>query len=222
MSGSQVATLDGTWSYTYDLAGQLTGAVFASTNPDIESQDLTYVYDAAGNRTQTIVNGLTENYTTNNLNQYQSAGTTTYSYDLDGNLTSKTEGGQTWTYSYDNNNRLVEVVDGANNLTQYEYDAFGNRTATVYNGQRTEYLIDPFGYGDVIAEYDGDGNLIAKYEHGIGLVSRTDAGNDTAFYDFDGTGSTAGLTGQAGTELNSYNYRPFGEDFHEYKYFDTS
>ena len=109
-----------------------------------ESQDLTYVYDVAGNRTQTIVNGVTENYSTNNLNQYQSVGTTTYSYDLDGNLASKTEGGQTWTYSYDDNNRLVEVVDsGNNNFTQYEYDTFGNRTANIYNGQRTEYLILP-------------------------------------------------------------------------------
>ena len=219
---TEVDTLDGTWSYTYDLSGQLTGAVFASTNFDIESQDLTYVYDAAGNRTQTIVNGVTENYSTNNLNQYQSVGTTTYSYDLDGNLTSKTEGGQTWTYSYNDDNRLVSVVDGDNNLTQYEYDAFGNRTATVYNGQRTEYLIDPFGYGDVLAEYDGNGNLIAKYEHGIGLVSRTDGSNNQSFYDFDGTGSTAGLTGQAGTEVNSYAYHPFGEDFYECQYFDTS
>ena len=173
-----VATLDGTWSYDYDLSGQLIGAVFASTNPDIESQDLTYVYDAAGNRTQTIFNGVTENYSTNNLNQYQSAGTTTYSYDLDGNLASKTEGNQTWTYSYNDNNRLVKVIDSDNNLTEYEYDAFGNRTATVYNGERTEYLIDPFGYGDVLAEYDSDGNLITKYDHGIGLVSRTDASNN--------------------------------------------
>ena len=175
---------------------------------DANGRTTNYSYDAAGNRTQTIVNGVTENYSTNNLNQYESAGTTTYSYDLDGNLISKTEGNQTWTYSYDDNNRLVEVIDSDNKLTQYEYDAFGNRTATIYNGQRTEYLIDPFGYGDVIAEYDGDGNLIAKYEHGIGLVSRTDASNNKAFYDFDGTGSTAALTGQAGNELNSYNYPP--------------
>ncbi|MEM8721924.1 MAG: RHS repeat-associated core domain-containing protein [Cyanobacteria bacterium P01_G01_bin.39] len=219
---TEVSTLDGTWSYSYDLSGQLTGAVFASTNPEIDSQDLTYVYDAAGNRTQTIVNGVTENYSTNNLNQYQSAGTTIYNYDLDGNLTSKTEGNKTWAYSYDVNNRLVEVIDSDNNLTQYEYDAFGNRTATIYNGQRTEYLIDPFGYGDVIAEYDGDGNLIANYNHGIGLVSRTDANNIQAFYDFDGTGSTAALTGQAGAELNSYAYRPFGEDFYEVETVDNS
>ena len=47
---TEVDTLDSTWNYTYDLTGQLTGAVFASTNPDIESQDLTYIYDAAGDR----------------------------------------------------------------------------------------------------------------------------------------------------------------------------
>lgn len=46
---SAVATVDGTWNYTYDLAGQLKGAVFTSTNPSIESQNLTYGYDAAGN-----------------------------------------------------------------------------------------------------------------------------------------------------------------------------
>ncbi|MBE9080520.1 RHS repeat protein, partial [Romeria aff. gracilis LEGE 07310] len=217
-----VATLDGTWSYTYDLAGQLTGAVFASTNPDIPSQDLTYVYDAAGNRIQSIVNGVAENYSANNLNQYESAGTTNYSYDLDGNLVAKIQGDQTWAYSYNDSNRLVEVVDSDSNVTQYEYDAFGNRTATVYNGQRTEYLIDPFGYGDVLAEYDDSGNLVARYSHGIGLVSRTDASSDTAFYDFDGTGSTAGLTGTAGTNLNSYSYRPFGEDFYEIETIDNS
>jgi RHS repeat-associated protein len=210
-----VATLDGTWSYNYDKIGQLTGAVFTSTNSSIPSQNLTYVYDAAGNRTQTIVNGVTENYTTNNLNQYQTAGTTTYNYDLDGNLTSKTQGGQTWTYNYDDNNRLVKVVDSSNNITQYEYDAFGNRTATVYNGQRTKYLIDPFGFGNVLAEYDGNGNLVARYNHGIGLVSSTNASNQNYFYDFDAIGSTVGLTGTAGTNLNRYGYRPFGEDFYE-------
>ena len=34
-----LATLDGTWSYEYDLTGQLTGAVFASTNLDSRCQD---------------------------------------------------------------------------------------------------------------------------------------------------------------------------------------
>jgi YD repeat-containing protein len=102
-----VATLDGTWNYNYDLTGQLTGAVFTSTNSSISNQNLTYVYDAAGNRTQTIVNGVTENYATNNLNQYQTAGTTTYSYDLDGNLISKTKGGEAWCFEFNKFNSNI-------------------------------------------------------------------------------------------------------------------
>ena len=48
-------------------------AIFTSTNLSILSQNITYDYDAAGNRTKTVVNGVTENYSTNNLNQYESA-----------------------------------------------------------------------------------------------------------------------------------------------------
>jgi YD repeat-containing protein len=77
--GRQVsaATSDGTWTYGYDATGQLTRAVFASTNPQIADQDLTYVYDAAGNRIRTVRNGVTTEYTTNNLNQYETVGDAT-------------------------------------------------------------------------------------------------------------------------------------------------
>ena len=37
------------------LIDQLTKAVFASINPAVPSQDLSYAYDAAGNRTLTIL-----------------------------------------------------------------------------------------------------------------------------------------------------------------------
>ena len=164
-----VTTLDGTWVYDYDASGQLTGAVFTSTNPEIANQSLSYEYDAAGNRIRTTVNGETTEYTTNNLNQYETSGATVYDYDDDGNLISKTENGQTRTYEYNVENRLVRVVDRDGVETRYEYDALGNRTATVYNGERTEYLVDPFGLGDVVAEYDGTGGLVARYNHGIGL-----------------------------------------------------
>jgi RHS repeat-associated protein len=208
-------TLEGTWAYTYDLSGQLTRSVFTSNNTAVApSQDLSYEYDAAGNRIRTIENGTTQNYATNNLNQYTSSGSTTYSYDADGNLISKTTGGQTWTYSYDQQNRLVRVVDNANNVTQYEYNVFGNRSATVYNGQRTSYMVDPFGMGDVLAEYDNSGNRTAQYTHGIGLVNQV-GGSGTAYYDFDALGSTVGMTGTGGSILNSYRYNPFGEDIFE-------
>ena len=148
--GQQIGatTLDGEWTYSYDAIGQLVGAVFASTNPDIPDQDLTYVYDAAGNRVRTVVNGETTEYSANNLNQYETVGDVVYDYDQDGNLISKTEGDNVWTYEYNNENRLVKVIKADGVETEYEYDALGNRIATVYDGDRTEYLIDPLGLGN--------------------------------------------------------------------------
>src|SRR5207253_464373 len=58
----RMATLDGVWTYGYDATGQLTHAMFASINPEIPNQDLTYVYDAVGNRIRTIENGITTEY----------------------------------------------------------------------------------------------------------------------------------------------------------------
>jgi YD repeat-containing protein len=204
-----MTTLDGHWTYTYDLAGQLTHAVFDSTSASIPDQDLSYEYDALGNRVRTVHNGAATNYAANALNQYTSAGGVTFGYDLDGNVITRTEGGVTTTYAYDVLNRLVSVTRPGETWT-YEYDVFSNRSAVVHNGARTEYLVDPAGLGDVVAEY-GAGGLVARYTHGLGLTSRMDASGAASFYDFDVLGSTAGLTGESGLYLNRYSYLPYGE-----------
>src|SRR5262249_32881465 len=60
---TRMTTLDGVWDYTYDRTGQLTHAVFTSTDPaSIPDQDLEYVYDAVGNRVRTVINGVTTEY----------------------------------------------------------------------------------------------------------------------------------------------------------------
>ena len=80
----------------------------------------------------------------------------------------------------------------------------------VKNGQRTEYLVDPQGMGEVVAEY-GAGGLAARYVHGLGLVGRVDAGGAAAYYELDALGSVAGLSGAGGALLNQYSYLPFGQ-----------
>src|SRR5439155_7127479 len=70
-------TIDGLWTYSYDLVDQLTHAAFVSTNPAIPNQDLSYEYDALSNRTRTVLNGATTSYAANNMNQETSAGGTT-------------------------------------------------------------------------------------------------------------------------------------------------
>jgi len=199
-----MTTLEGTTNYSYDAIGQLTGVNLPN------GRIIQYRYDAAGNRISVTDNGVGTNYSTNNLNQYTSAGAATYTYDTDGNLISKQQGSNTWNYSYDSENRLFGVTSAEGTWT-YEYDALGNRIATIHNGQRTEYIVDPTGLGDVIGEYDGTGSLIANYTHGLGLVSRFDGSNES-YYDADAIGSIVGLTGNSGSYLNQYSYLPFGED----------
>ncbi len=201
-------TVDGEWAYTYDAIGQLTHAVFTSSNPSVVAdQDLQYAYDAAGNRTSTVVNGVTTTYVSNNMNQYTSVGSATYAYDADGNLLSTTSGGATTSYTYDLQGNLVGVST-PQGTSSYQYDALGFRVAATINGQTTQYLIDPTGLGSVVAQFNGSGNLLAHYTYGLGLTSQVNASNVPAYYTFDADGNTAALTGSAGT--NHYSYVPFG------------
>ncbi|MEG3916398.1 Calx-beta domain-containing protein [Microcoleus sp. w2-18bC1] len=200
---TSMTTLEGTFQYGYDATGQLTSVV-TPTNRTIK-----YQYDAAGNRTRVTDNGTNTNYTSNNLNEYTKVGNAVYTYDKDGNLISKTEGEKTSTYTYNAENRLTKVVTTPDTW-EYEYDGLGNRVATVFNGQRTEYLLDPTGLGNIVGEYKGS-TLVANYTHGIGLVSRVN-GSSSNYYDADALGSTVGLTANDGSYVNRYSYLPFGED----------
>ncbi|MFN6540285.1 MAG: pre-peptidase C-terminal domain-containing protein [Nostoc sp. EkiNYC01] len=202
---TSVSTLDGKTTYDYDAFGQLTSVTLPN------ARKIEYLYDASGNRISVKDNGVITAYNSNTLNQYTTVGGASYSYDLDGNLIGKTQGAQTWTYTYDSENRLISAVtpDG---IWNYEYDALGNRIASIKNGQRTEYLLDPFGWGDVVGEYSGTGSLIARYTHGLGLVSLTNSSNSVNYYDVDAIGSVVGLTGASGSYINRYAYLPFGED----------
>jgi RHS repeat-associated protein len=210
---STMTTLDGQWTYSYDAIGELAHAVFASNNPSsVPNQDLQYVYDAAGNRVSTTINGVTTQYVANNLNEYTSIGSQTLSYDKDGNLISQTDSSGTTRFTYDALNRLAGVTSPGGGGWTYQYDAFGNRVASIHDGQPTEYLIDPGGLGNIVGEYSA-GNAPVHYTYGLGLVSRAGSGQQ-GFYDFDALGSTAGLSGASGTYVGRYSYLPFGQILH--------
>ncbi len=200
-----MATLDGTWTYAYDGTGQLIRAVFASLDTDvIPNQDLQYFYDAAGNRTKTILNGVETLYTTNNLNQYTSVGGVAHTYDADGNLTFDGVN----TYAYDQQSRLVRM-SGPEGVIEYEYNAFGHVVAAIQDGQRTEQLVDPIGLPTIVSEYSVSGAAIAKSLFGVGLVSRITS-SASYYLDFDAVSSTVGLSGPTGEYEGSYTYLPFG------------
>ncbi len=197
-------TLEGIYSYQYDKIGQLTKV----TDPDGRYES--YSYDAAGNRNLVDNNGITTTYTTNNMNQYTNVGNVSYSYDANGNMISKTENGSTTTYLYNLENRLIKVTS-PEGTWEYRYDVLGNRVSVVHNGTERRYLVEPVGFGNVVAEYDGNRSLIARYVHGLGLISKADKDENQYYYHFNPTGHTTEITNKEGDVVNHYKYSPFGE-----------
>jgi YD repeat-containing protein len=206
---TSMGTHYGNWTYEYDDLGQLTRAVLVSTDADIANQDLNYVYDATGNRVRTIENGVTTEYTANNLNQYLWVGTTNFEFDLDGNLIQEITADRTNTFNYSHENRLASVRKGLS-TTEYSYDAFGNRLLTTESGITIRHVFDPVGLGNVVGEYDGFGRLLCHYDHALGLVSRIESSGSAAFYTFDAVGNVQHLVTALGDSIASYHYEPFG------------
>ncbi|MCP5528023.1 MAG: pre-peptidase C-terminal domain-containing protein [Verrucomicrobiales bacterium] len=207
---TRMATRHGTWVYDYDESGQLVHAGLDSTDPDIPDQDLTFLYDAVGNRTRTVVNGLATPYTSNHMNQYVQVGDVSYVFDADGNLTAESGPKGVARYLYNHENRLIAASVGADAWV-YMYDSLGERIAADHNGDVTRYVVDPVGMGNLVGEYAPTGSQLASYDHAYGLLNRITA-SGTRWYTFDALGNASELTGAAGFVHNAYAYRPFGED----------
>ena len=102
-------------------------------------------------------------------------------------------------------------VSGPTGTFSYAYDALGYQISSTANGQTTNNLIDPFGLGNVAAQFDSSGNVIAEYTYGLGLVSQLTASGAAYYYDYNLQGSTVGITNSAGVYVNQYSYDPFGQ-----------
>jgi RHS repeat-associated protein len=191
-------------TYGYDALGQLTQVRLPG------GQSITYVYNAAGDRTEVINNGTATNDASNADNEITQIGSTTYTYDANGNLRTVTDSSGTTTYNYNDQNELVSITASDGTVTTFQYSPIGFMTGMNVNGAQTSYLVDPTGLGSVVAAYNGTGSLIAHYNYGLGLVSQTGP-SGTGYYDFDGSGNTIGIAGASGTYVSKYSYLPFGE-----------
>lgn len=204
-------TIDGTWAYTYDADGQLTHAVFTpnATNPDrLTPQDLTYNYDRMGNRTSTVINGVTTAYSVNSMNEYTSVGGVAYIYDPDGNLLSD----GTNALSYNALNQITAITAPGLN-TRFTVNSLGQQIASTLNGTSSRSLIDPTGLGDVVEEI-GQSGMVAYFRYGLGLtsaVSGNSGDTNTLYYDCNLVGSIVGISGTTGRYLNIYPELPFGD-----------
>jgi len=136
------------------------------------------------------------------------AGTTTFTYDGNGNQLTKTTGAGTATYGWDALNRLISLT-GAGLNTQYQYDGDGNRVKQQIGANAYQYSNDTVTALPVVMNENGpDGNI--DYVNGHSLISATSP-TFQSFYQFDGLGSVANVTNQAGTLTANYAYDPWGQ-----------
>ena len=87
-------------------------------------------------------------YTVGPNNQIITDGTWTYSYDNASQTSSKSDGLTTWTYNYDHNGQMVAAGNGTDTV-EYTYDVFGNRIQRFHdNGMSVDVERFAFDGGD--------------------------------------------------------------------------
>ncbi len=183
-------------------------------------QEITYTYDAVGNRLEkTVVREgetieVVYTYDDNDrlLTETGPEGTITYSYDANGNLVSRTDGTHTDTFTYDFENRLIEanIEIGPNpGRVIYTYDADGNRISKTVNGVTTTYLVDKNrDFAQVLVEKQN--GEVVTYVYGLDLISMNRPGVGARYYLYDGQMSVRQLTDANGAVTNTYTYDAFG------------
>ncbi|MBK9307386.1 MAG: RHS repeat-associated core domain-containing protein [Nitrospira sp.] len=199
-------------TYAYNAASELTSVTYKQGTTTLG--DLTYTYEAAGNRIKTggtfartnLPPALTS--ATYNANNQQTAfGTTTETYDLNGNLATSTEAGVTTTYTWNARNQLTGI--SRTGLTaSLTYDSFGRRTGKTINGTTTNFLYDVL---NPVQEKNG-GTVTANLLTGLGInefFTRTDSVGVRALLP-DALGSTVALADSSGVLQTQYTYEPFG------------
>jgi YD repeat-containing protein len=64
---------------------------------------------------------------------------TTYTYDSNGNLATKTEGTDNWTYEWSARNELARVLKNNVEQARFSYDPMGRRAEKIAAGVTTSY-----------------------------------------------------------------------------------
>jgi RHS repeat-associated protein len=212
-------TAAGNTSYAYDGASRLqtlTNDLSGTAN----DQTLSFTYNAASQATSRASSNdvyawtgavtVNRNYGTNGLNQYNSAGGDSFTYDLNGNLkTDATSAGMT-TFTYDGENRLT-AASGFITAT-LNYDPLGRMVVESSPSTWTRLLYD----GDqLVAEYNSSGTLLRRYLHGTDvdepLVQYEGADLLTKrLFHTDNQGSIIALTDASANSLTTNRYDEYG------------
>jgi RHS repeat-associated protein len=153
-------------SYSYDTDGNVTQAA------DGNGTSTAYTYDPAGMPMSVVTTGPGD----------AAVSSVTYQRDLDERITSATSASGTTSYTYDNDGDLTQVVLPGGRTITYTNDADGNRTAVVDSGTTTSYQTNADGaytqVGGISYTYDALGRLATQVTGGVTTTYGYDAAGD--------------------------------------------
>ena len=205
-------TQAGNYAYTYDPTYQLLKTVY----PDGKSEE--FNYDKAGNRlSQTVGAGLvpaqTTAYSHNANNEMLTAGSTSFEFDNNGNMTKKTEGANVFEYLYNVENRLSAVKLNGHTLATYGYDPFGRRLWKQVEGVKTYFFYTDEGLS---AEINNAGEVVKTYGYTPNSIWTTDPlwtreSGQYYFYQNDHLATPQMITSSNGQTVWSAEYESFGK-----------
>jgi RHS repeat-associated protein len=190
-----------TTNYGYDAIYELLNAAQSGTTTE------NYTYDPVGNRLTDLGSA---SWSYNTSNELSSRPSVSYTYDANGNTTTKTDSTGTTTYSWDFENRLSSVtLPGSGGTVSFKYDPFGRRIYKSSSGATSIFTYD----GDNLVEtVNASGGVVARYTQGASIDQPLAMlrGSTTSYYETDGLGSVSSLTDTTGALAETYTYDSFG------------
>jgi RHS repeat-associated protein len=181
--------------FTYDGRNNVTKVT------DGRGKVTNYGYDAAGNNTSVLQDGVTVAQSAyNSLGEQVSftdgnGKTTSYGYDASGNVITETDPlGKKSTYTYDAAGRFLTSTDSLNHKTTFTYDANGNQlTETDPLGKKTTYSYDASGNQTSVTDANNH-KTTSTYDAANRLASVKAPDGGVTTYDYDAAGNQAGVT----------------------------
>ncbi|MEP7339705.1 MAG: RHS repeat-associated core domain-containing protein [Acidobacteriota bacterium] len=147
-----------TYDYTYDLAGRLSTVKLNTVTV------ATYAYDSNSNRAS-LTTGGTVTGTYDNQDRMTAYGAATHAYTANGELASKTVSAQTTSYSYDVVGNLRQVTLPGGTQIDYVIDGQNRRIGKRVNGVLTQGRLYQNSLKPV-AELDGGNTLVSRFVYG--------------------------------------------------------
>lgn len=208
--------------YTYDPAYRLLTA-----NSNVDAHDLSYTYDAVGNRKTKTVNGQLQTYIYPNGNrlgevrQGTATGPLLYSFDYDDNgsmIKKKNAAGQVLLqFNYDQRGLASSITELTKGNTAFTYDANAFRISKQNGTEVKNYYLDGEHLESVYNQKD---ELQATYLRGAvideiinGFERSTNGVMENRTYHHDQVNSVVAVTDHNGKLAQAQSFGPFGELF---------